>query len=191
MTGATNGSGTGPIGNYTFNAGVTTITWTATNIAGATICSQTITVTDNQAPSFSIPADKSYCVREISSAEYDDPTVDINPVRPDYYLFVAGDTELDLDPATFIDNCSVGSDFVIHWRIDFAATIPAPAVPSLTGTGQLSAYGSPIMFLGDVNNTVNVIHTLTYWITDKAGNDSPHVLATIVIAPRPNVIKQN
>jgi hypothetical protein len=189
MTGATLGSGTGPIGIYTFNAGVTTITWTATNIAGSAVCSQIITVNDNQAPSFSIPADKSYCVREISSAEYDDPTIDITPARPDYYLFTAGNTELDLDPATFSDNCASG--FIIHWQIDFAATIPPPAVPSLTSTGQLSAYGSPIMFLGDVNNTINVVHTLTYWITDQAGNDSPHIVTTVVIAPRPNVIKQN
>ncbi len=53
MTGATTGSGTGPIGAYFFNGGITYIEWTATNAFGSDSCIQTITVADNQAPEFS------------------------------------------------------------------------------------------------------------------------------------------
>ncbi len=44
MTGATMASGTGTIGLYAFNPGITTITWTASNIAGSATCVQMITV---------------------------------------------------------------------------------------------------------------------------------------------------
>ncbi|MBL7968557.1 MAG: HYR domain-containing protein, partial [Prolixibacteraceae bacterium] len=54
MTGATTGSGTGSIGNYTFNKGTTIITWTATNISGTDQCTQNIIVIDNESPVITI-----------------------------------------------------------------------------------------------------------------------------------------
>ena len=62
MTGATTGSGSGAIipNPYTFDIGVTTITWRATNIAGFDECTQTITVVDNQPPTFTAPSPLSF-----------------------------------------------------------------------------------------------------------------------------------
>ncbi|TRZ69813.1 MAG: HYR domain-containing protein, partial [Bacteroidetes bacterium] len=67
MTGATTGLGSGAIipNPYTFNVGVTTITWRATNIAGFDECTQTITVVDNQPPTFTAPSPLSFCVEEL------------------------------------------------------------------------------------------------------------------------------
>jgi hypothetical protein len=57
MTGATSAvsplTGINAIGNYTFNLGITTITYTVTDSAGnSTNCSFTVTVNDNQSPVF-------------------------------------------------------------------------------------------------------------------------------------------
>ncbi|MBC5773334.1 HYR domain-containing protein [Pontibacter sp. KCTC 32443] len=57
MTGATTGNGNGQIGTYTFNSGVTTITYTATDAAGNTATDQLlVTVTDDEAPVVTAPA---------------------------------------------------------------------------------------------------------------------------------------
>jgi large repetitive protein len=53
MSGATTATGINPIGNYTFNLGVTTITFTVTDSANNfENCSFTVTVNDNQPPIF-------------------------------------------------------------------------------------------------------------------------------------------
>ena len=58
MTGATNDSGTGLIGNYSFNSGVTTVEYIATDGAGNTAsCSFTVTVTDDVPPVITCPGD--------------------------------------------------------------------------------------------------------------------------------------
>jgi hypothetical protein len=185
MTGATSAFGTGPIGYYTFNGGVTTITWTATNPAGVGVCTQTVTITDNQPPDFSIPTDKNYCVRNIETANYDAPTIDITPARPDYYLFAAGTTDLDLDPTTFSDNCPCV--FAIRWRIDFEDGSFLPALPGTYISGQPSAFGSDIMFPGDV--FFSLPHQITYQIVDCSGNVSASKTVRVTINPRPDVIK--
>ncbi len=189
MTGATIGSGTGPIGYYTFNSGITTINWTASNMAGAGLCSQTITVTDNQAPTFSIPTDKNYCVSDIITANFDNPTMDINPGRPDYYIFEKGNTDLDLNPSLYIDNCPINCVFEIRWRIDFEDGTFLPALPALFYTGQPSAHNNNIQFAGDALNSV--LHHITYQIVDCSGNISAPQKVKIAINPRPNIIKTN
>jgi len=189
MTGATTASGTGAIGNYTFNVGVTTLTWTATNIAGSDICVQTITVIDNQPPTFSIPADLSYCVQDIFTADYWDPTIDIAPNRPEYYNFLAGNTDLDLLTSTFNDNCAAGCTFEIRWRIDFEDLTFLPALPATYITGQPSAYAANIHFPGIV--TGNMVHHVTYQIVDCNGNVSASQTVNVTVKPRPNVIKLN
>ena len=45
----------GPIGIYTFNKGITTITWHAQNISGFDECTQLITIEDHQSPTFILP----------------------------------------------------------------------------------------------------------------------------------------
>jgi hypothetical protein len=189
MSGATTGSGTGAIGNYTFNVGVTTITWTATNISGTDVCVQTITVVDNQAPGFIVPTDRSYCVEDIYGATYWDPTVDITPDRPEYYLFVAGNTDLDLDTTTFTDNCAPGCLFEIRWHITFEDGTFLPVLPATYITGQPSLYGMNIQFPGSV--TSNVFHHVTYQVADCHGNVSPPQTILVTVKPRPNVIKLN
>ena len=189
MSGVTTASGTGPIGNTVFNVGATTITWTATNVSGTDVCIQTITVVDNQAPTFSIPPDLSYCVQDIYTANYWDPTVDITPARPEYYLFVAGNTALNLNTATFNDNCGAGCIFEIRWRIDFQDGSFLPALPATYISGQPSAYGTNIQFPGSV--TVNQVHLISYRIMDCHGNISATQSVTVTVTPRPNVIKLN
>ncbi len=187
MTGATFGAGTGPIGYYTFNKGVTTITWTATNAAGGDVCTQTISVIDNQPPLFNILTDLMYCVEEITTAEYYDPTMDITPGRPDYYIFKAGNPDLDLDPSTFSDNCPISCLFEIRWRIDFEDGTFLPALPDTYITGQPSAYGLDIQFPGDA--ILNVFHNITYQIVDCNGNVSAPHQRKITIDPRPDITK--
>lgn len=190
MTGATTGSGSGAIipNPYTFNIGTTTITWRATNIAGFDECTQTITVTDSQPPTFTAPPSQSFCVEDIYSGIYWDPTMDIAPDRPEYYLFKSGDTYLNLNTASFADNCPLNCGAEIRWRISFSGGTFLPALPALYNTGQPSAYLSNIQFPGSV--TINVIHTITYQIVDCNGVVSLPVTVNITITPRPNVIKQ-
>jgi hypothetical protein len=189
MTGATLGSGSGAItpNPYTFNVGITTITWTATNFAGFDECTQTITVVDNQPPNFMVPSPKTYCVEKIDSATYWDPTQDIKPDRPDYYIFKSGSTDLDLNPGTFTDNCPLNCMVEIRWRIVFAGGSTLPPFPSLYNTGQLSSYSSDIIFPGSA--TSNLVHTITYQIVDCHGNASLPQTINITINRRPIVTK--
>jgi hypothetical protein len=192
MSGVTTGSGSDSIipDPYTFNAGITTITWRATNFAGFDECTQTITVADNQLPTFTAPLPLTFCVENIYTADYYDPTMDIRPDRPDYYLFEAGDVDLDLNPATFADNCPLNCVVEIRWRISFSDGTFLPPLPSLYNTGQPSAYGTDIQLPGDGVNFTDVVHSITYWIVDCNGNISLPVTINITIKPRPNVIKQ-
>lgn len=191
MSGATTANGTGnpivPI-PYTFNVGVTTITWIAANFSGADTCSMQVTVIDNQPPTFTAPGPFSFCVESIDSAVYYDPTMDIQPDRPEYYTFVAGSTVLDIDPSTIIDNCGLTCTPEIRWRIDFNDGTSIPAAAGQFISGQPSTYGSNIQFPGII--TGNLIHTITYQIVDCSGNATPPQVVDITITPRPNVIKQ-
>jgi hypothetical protein len=190
MTGATTGSGTGAIvpDPFTFNVGTTTITWTATNIAGFDECTQTVIVIDNQLPTFTAPLPFSFCVEDIFTADYYDPTMDITPDRPEYYLFEAGETTFDLITATFADNCPLTCIVEIRWRISFADGSFLPPLPTLYIAGQPSVYPLDIQFPGSV--TSDVVHAITYQIVDCNGNVSLPITVGITIKPRPDVIKQ-
>jgi hypothetical protein len=66
MTGATTGnsssSGINKVGTKTFNAGITTVTYTARDASGnSETCSFNVTVTDEQPPTVSCPADRTLC----------------------------------------------------------------------------------------------------------------------------------
>ena len=191
MSGATTGSGTGPIGSHSFNLGNTTITWRAENISGYDECTQLIIVRDIIKPSFTPPLPLVVCVENIHTAIYNAATVDINPVRPDYFTFVSGSTTLDIDPLTFTDNCNLSCPVEIRWRIDMNNGTLIPALPAPYQTGQPSAYGNDIQFLGDGTTFGSVIHTITYWIVDCWGNVSDPVIRTITVNPRPNLTKLN
>ena len=193
MTGATTASGTGPIPDpYPFHVDTTYITWTATNTSGTDVCMQTIIVNDHQLPVFTIPSPLETCVELINQAIYHVPTTDINPERPEYYTFTSGSTELDLDPLSFTDNCDLGCGAEIRWRIDFDDGTALPSNdPATYETGQPSAYGSDIRFLGDGITFSHVSHTITYWIVDCHGNISDPQITTLTVNPRPTITKQN
>jgi len=166
-----------------YPAGITTITWTASNASGSVSCNQTVTVTDNEPPTFDVPLPISECVESIFTAIYDPATIDINPDRPEYFIFSNGSTALNLTGLT--DNCCAVIDLMINWRIDFFGGSPA----SITGTGQPSLYGE-IQFPGDLPPyDDNLIHTITYWVEDCNGNVSDEQMVNITIKPRPNLIK--
>jgi hypothetical protein len=111
--------------------------------------------------------------------------MDITPDRPEYYILTDTDkANLDPDPVLFTDNCSSASEMTLHWRIDFNGGNPGP----INGTGPVSDYTGELRFAGAVSN--NVVHSITYWLTDAAGNSSVDKTVTITITPRPNIIKQ-
>jgi len=191
MSGSTTGSGIGAIGIYPFNSGITTINWQATNITGTATCSQTITVSDNEPPTFILPPPLSECVEIINTAIYNAVNMDINPDRPEYYTFVSGNSTLDLDPMSFNDNCPLSCVVEIRWKIDMNDGSRIPALPSPYQTGQPSTFGGDIHFLGDGLTFTNITHTITYWIVDCIGNISVPQTQIITIKPRPNITKVN
>ncbi len=185
MSGANAGSGTGrPItpNPFTFNAGITTISWTATNIAGLSSCTQAITVTDNQPPTFTPPSLASgYCVLGFEQAifhpggvyyvndlYYPDGTT---PARRDYYLFPANSTELDISNVS--DNCGLASP-AISWSIDFGNNGSA----DLGGVGQLSLFGEIHFPIGD--------NKITWTVTDIHGNTFSNSVI-LKVFPRPDL----
>ena len=184
MSGATSGSGTGPItpNPYFFHVGITTITWTATNSAGSDACVQTITITDNQAPSFTLPTlATGYCVEGFEQAIFHPGGVyyindlyymdGTTPARRDYYIFEANSTELDL--TNINDNC--GSSLLeISWSIDFGNNSSV----DLSGTGQLSTYGEIHFPIGD--------NKISWTVTDSNGNTYSDN-AILKVLPRPNL----
>lgn len=185
MTGATVDSGSGiPIlpNPYSFNLGVTYIMWIATNVSGSDTCYQTITVSDNQAPSFETPGPFEFCVYDIYTAIYDgqpEPFADFVPERPDWYI-VDGTPELDLE--NLADNCCDPDSLNISWIINYSNGYPA-----ISGTGQPSLYG-PITLWGTTDHTV-VVHTITYTVEDCHGNITAPLTVDITIKPRPYLSK--
>lgn len=212
MSGATSGSGgnaesvpSAVVPNpYTFNLGVTTITWTACNISGCETCTQTVTIEDKEPPTFT-SAPITNCVDMLYSATYTFGTPAPNIYNrdnliiysnPDGYTFSAGNKTLDL--INLADNCCVPENMIINWRIDFAPT-PDPAGPVgamlnngfIMGPGQPSGYGSDMLFPGDGVTFQPVIHTITYTVKDCNDNTSAAKTENITITPRPEIIKMN
>lgn len=61
LTGATTAAGLATLAGQVFNKGVTTITWSANDGVNNGICAFTVTVTDNELPTITCPADISTC----------------------------------------------------------------------------------------------------------------------------------
>ena len=169
-------TGTNPVVvNRTFNA---------FDFAGnKSSCTQIITISDNTSPTLTPPASLSFCVDDLYSASIVSNLLQINPA-PDHFLFKKGSTALDLNPASFSDNCTPANLLELHWQIDFSASTPSP---SISGTGQPSLYANDIVFPGDGSTFQDVTHTITYWVIDLNGNESIHKSVAITIHPRPEV----
>lgn len=140
---------------------------------------------------FSVPPALSECVENLNSVSYSGATNDINTDQPDYYTFNTGNKTLDLDISKFVDYCASTCSYAIRWQIDFLPTpdhLPPhnPVIQApITGSGQPSEIIGKILFPGDGVTFNEVVHTITYWIKDCAGNESlPHT-QTITIKPRP------
>ena len=157
-----------------------------------------VTVEDKEPPTFEAK-DFEDCVERLSSAVYtgDADDIEYNPDYPegDYKIMLIGDTYLDIDLNTYVDNCCniLTDDYSLFWTIDFDGT---PSALSISGTGQPSTYKDPvtsapmdILLWGDGVNFQPRIHTITYTMTDCHGNVSAPVVKTITINPRPQLIK--
>lgn len=153
-----------------FPIGITTVTWTASDVCGNTsTCSQTVMVRDNIAPVISALSPVTQCST---------------------YTLTTGDTSLDLDASSITDNCFTTcgfSNYLIKWRIDFADGSSIPTGSGTFNTGQISAYGSSIVFpANDVTHTTST-HTITYQVVDCATNSSNLQTRTITVYPTPMV----
>jgi hypothetical protein len=135
-------------------------------------------------PSFTSPNPVSFCVVNIDTASFFNG--DITPERPEYYLFQPGDVSLDLDTATFTDNCCDTDNLEIHWQITFYGGSPS----AISGTGQPSSILTAIQLPG-VSTTpyADLTHTITYWLVNCNGNESAHIPVQITIKPRPQIDK--
>jgi hypothetical protein len=187
--GSTGTPGPPAIANYAFHQGTSTILWRAENISGFEECIQTVTVTDNQPPTFDVPDPLDECVQSLISAVYDPATIDILPIRPDWYIVGAGSEELDITELD--DNCCDVEDMIINWTIDFS-----DSHPDISGTGQPSEYDpdndgspNPITLWGS-NDFTDIQHTITYTVTDCNDLSITTVHTQILtIRPRPNLVK--
>jgi len=169
-------SGTKPV--------LVTRTFSAYDFAGnKSTCSQNIIIKDNDPPILVVGASKNFCVEDLISASIVSGSFKINPA-PDYFLFRKGSTTLDIGAADMSDNCTPANQLVLNWKIDFSVSTP---LPSISWTGQPSAYASDIIFPGDGSTFKDVTHTITYWVVDQSGNESVHKSVTITIHPRPVV----
>jgi len=183
------------IGPVVFPMGTSTIHWYAENLSGHDECDQLFTVEDCEAPT-ATPTPWEDCVDPINTAIYhgDVDNLELDPDYPvaDYHMVEYGDTILDLDMSTYLDNCCALADgYSLRWEIDFDGSEPA-----IKGTGQPSTYvdplfGNPADFYlwGDGINFQTRVHTITYWITDCNGNESAPIQTTITVKPRPELIK--
>ncbi|WP_423127269.1 PKD-like domain-containing protein [Gaoshiqia sp. Z1-71] len=182
MSGANTGSGTGPIPSpYTFNKSVTTIAWVAVNSAGTAGCLQTVTVNDTEAPEFIEPFDIEVCVERIKEFTYTSQTV------PDYYTFEPGNKMLDLNTASFTDNCGLVCGAQIEWRVVFSdgSTLPESGYIS----GQPSMYTPGFRFPGDGDSFQPLVHKIYYRITDCSGKQSEELVTNVTVHPRPEIVR--
>jgi len=204
----------GVTGNYNLGSGLYTISGIPTvagtfnyllTQTGPGVClnatnSGTITVLANLPPVLITPPSKSFCVESLSLVYYDPTKTNIlNPGPPDYYTFLAGDTDFDLNPSSyFLDDKTPIGDLILHWKITDSANQPINAVSGVLLNdivGQVSDYTNAIatktniVFQGAVN--ADVTYKITYWLEDTCGNLSDPKVITITIKPRPNINKVN
>ncbi len=199
-TGSSTGVSPNQIDPYDFWLGNSIIRWVGINASGTDTCTQQITVIDVEPPTFAA-VDFEDCVERLTSAVYtgDADNIQYNPDYPDgdYKILHIGDTYLDIDLNTYLDNCCVLADgYSIRWTLDFEGTNPGE--PTISGTGQPSTYKDPvtsdpldIYLWGDGVTFLDRVHTITYWMTDCHGNESLPVTVNITINPRPELVKMN
>ena len=107
-TGTSTGVSPTQVGPVDFPLGTSRIHWYAKNASGYDECDQLVTVEDKEPPTFEAK-DFEDCVERLSSAVYtgDADDIEYNPDYPDgdYKIMKIGDTYLNIDLNTFLDNC--------------------------------------------------------------------------------------
>ena len=188
MTGSVSTPGPPDIGDYAFKVGTTTIVWTATDsFDRSDQCTQTITVIDNQPPTFIPPSPLNECVENLLLAVYNGSDLDIQPV-PDHYLHKKGNTTLDLTALSDNCGCPVDKEITIDWVIKFDDDTPYNLGGStLAGSGQPSE--DDIYLWGDGINFTSLVHTITYTVTDCNNVKVELPPVEITVRPRPQIIK--
>jgi hypothetical protein len=136
------------------------------------------TVSDATPPTFTLPTlAAGYCPADIIQAVFSGLPYpnDLTYLRPDYFLFGAGFTMLNL--TNLADNCTLAAN-PISWTIDFGNN----GSVELSGIGQLNLYGTPIEFpVGDNKITFTVSDSS---LTAPVGNPAiKSVILTVI--PRP------
>ncbi|MEI6140245.1 MAG: glycine-rich domain-containing protein [Mariniphaga sp.] len=180
--GAIIGSTTGANVNITAGANHSnpfTLSLTVTDGNGCNSTCQKEAIVEKISPTFSMPDPFTACVEILYRAVYNPATIDINPNRPDYCVFVKGNTMLDITGIT--DNCCSPSTLTINWHIDFDGGSPVP----ISGTGQPSTYSSDIQLPGNGAGLISN-HTITYIVTDCNGNTNTQS-QLIKVKPRPQI----
>jgi len=143
---------------------------------------------DTTKPAFTLPGAFAECVEVIDNIRFDIATNNIITGGADYYTFIKGNKALDLDTSKFTDNNPLTCPVEIRWKIDMNDGTRIPATPAEYQTGQPSTYSQDIQLSGDGESFEDVVHKITYWITDCAGNVSDPQIQSITIKPRPNIL---
>ena len=139
-----------------------------------------IVVPDISPPTFSAPAGPfTFCVGNITAANYWSPGSGADPYRPDFFLFRKGDRFFDPDPANFIDDCDITFGFSIRWEISTKGSV------FISGAGQPSDHEN-FAIPGSANGAV--VNDITWWISDCTGTESLPVTRHIIIKSRTHII---
>jgi len=197
------------IGIIDFPLGVSTIEWIAQNESGADTCWHFIEVLDTTPPAIYELDSLEDCMEVIQYAIYNSAEQDLYyPDRPDYIVFNRGDSTLNLTKVDeYIDNCELSCPDSITWVIDLSpytyqdgTNVPAQD-SAYWGYGQLSEWNifnsggsyteSELQFPGDGTYMGDVVHWISYYATDCAGNTSLVGRRKIIVTPRPKIEKLN
>ena len=184
MTGATTGSsartGINNIDSYTFNLGVTTITYTVTDafeLSGT--CSFTVTVEDNVDPiaicrNIDVYLDRNTGVVTIDESDINNGSLDncgiasISIDRTDFNCINIGDNNVIL---TVIDNSGNSGTCIAIVTVHFADA-PEPTVSPATGVICDGATTSLVLSSNIPNTTWTWTVTQSQYITGASGDDS-------------------
>ncbi len=135
---------------------------------------------DETKPTFTTPEDQTFCVNNITSANYNETTQgDVNN-PPDYYEFPDGYTGFDI--TNIQDNCCLPEN-PISWTINGTAI-------NKTGQPSENIGGTKLWLDVDTNNPKASYnekdYTITYRVKD-CQNNTTEIQKTITIKPRPKI----